>query len=74
MDHGRFDYSPISRRPVLSMPHDARIAIWIVPNVEHFHWSQPAIAMTPMTAGLSPDVLNHAWRDYGVRVGIWRVM
>jgi peptidoglycan/xylan/chitin deacetylase (PgdA/CDA1 family) len=30
--------------------------------------------MTPMTAGLKPDVLNYAWRDYGVRVGIWRLM
>ena len=30
--------------------------------------------MTPMTAGLRPDVLNYAWRDYGARVGIWRLM
>ena len=27
-----------------------------------------------MTASLKPDVLNYAWRDYGVRVGIWRIM
>lgn len=30
--------------------------------------------MTPMTAGLKPDVLNHAWREYGNRVGVWRLM
>ena len=23
---------------------------------------------------LVPDVLNYSWRDYGVRVGIWRLM
>jgi peptidoglycan/xylan/chitin deacetylase (PgdA/CDA1 family) len=25
-------------------------------------------------AALIPDVLNYSWRDYGVRVGIWRMM
>ncbi|SRR5579885_914461 len=74
MEHGRFDYSPIARRPPLRMPGEARIAVWITPNIEHFHWNQPAIALTQMTASLKPDVLNYAWRDYGVRVGIWRVM
>jgi peptidoglycan/xylan/chitin deacetylase (PgdA/CDA1 family) len=27
-----------------------------------------------MTMSLKPDVLNYAWRDYGVRVGVWRLM
>lgn len=72
--HNRFDYSPIVDRPVRRLPNGARIGVWITPNVEHFHWGKPGMAMTPMTTGLSPDVLNHAWRDYGARVGIWRVM
>jgi peptidoglycan/xylan/chitin deacetylase (PgdA/CDA1 family) len=74
MEHGRFDYSPIVRRPLLKMPNDARVAVWITPNVEHYHWNKPAIALTQMTTSLKPDVLNYAWRDYGARVGIWRVM
>lgn len=74
MDHGRFDYSPITERAVPPMPGGARVALWVSPNIEHFHWGQQAMAMTPMTAGLTPDVLNHAWRDYGARVGVWRVM
>lgn len=74
MEHGRFDYSPIARRPVLKMPNGARVAVWITPNVEHYHWNKPAIALTQMTTSLKPDVLNYAWRDYGVRVGIWRIM
>lgn len=73
MDHGRFDYSPIARRPKRAMPNGARIAVWIVANIEHFEWGKPAMSMTPMTAGLSPDVLNYAWRDYGARVGVWRL-
>lgn len=74
MDHGRFAYSPIVDRPVKALPGGARVALWVTPNIEHFHWKAPGMAMTPMTAGLSPDVLNHAWRDYGARVGVWRVM
>jgi peptidoglycan/xylan/chitin deacetylase (PgdA/CDA1 family) len=74
MEHQRFDYSPITRRQPLKLPDDARVAVWIVPNVEHFHYDKPAMSMTPMTMQLKPDVLNYAWRDYGVRVGIWRVM
>ena len=74
MEHGRFEYSPIARRPVLKFPNDARVAVWITPNVEHYHWNKPAIALTQMTTSLKPDVLNYAWRDYGARVGIWRIM
>ncbi len=36
MEHGRFDYSPITARPRLAMPGDARVAVWITPNIEHF--------------------------------------
>lgn len=74
MEHGRFDYSAIASRPVLRMPRGARVAVWITPNIEHFPWGKAAISLTPMTASLRPDVLNYAWRDYGARVGVWRVM
>jgi peptidoglycan/xylan/chitin deacetylase (PgdA/CDA1 family) len=74
MEHGRFSYSPISRRPPISLPDGARVAVWITPNVEHYHYDKPAMSLTQMTASLRPDILNYAWRDYGVRVGIWRLM
>jgi peptidoglycan/xylan/chitin deacetylase (PgdA/CDA1 family) len=74
MEHGRFEYSAIATRPVLRMPRGARVAVWVTPNIEHFPWGRPAISLTPMTAGLNPDVLNYAWRDYGARVGVWRLM
>jgi len=74
MEHNRFAYSPISRRPKVELPNGARVAVWITPNVEHYHYDKPAMSLTQMTASLKPDVLNYAWRDYGVRVGIWRIM
>jgi peptidoglycan/xylan/chitin deacetylase (PgdA/CDA1 family) len=74
MEHGRFAYSAIAKRPALKLPDGARVAVWITPNIEHFHYDKPAISLTPMTAGMQPDVLNYAWRDYGARVGVWRLM
>jgi allantoinase len=74
MEHGRFDYSPIVDRKPLKMPNGARVAVWIIPNIEHFAWNHPSTSITKVTMDYRPDVLNHAWRDFGVRVGIWRLM
>ena len=74
MEHGRFDYSPIADREPLRFPDGARIAVWVIPNIEHFHWDKPSTSVTAVTAHLKPDVLNYSWRDFGVRVGIWRMM
>jgi peptidoglycan/xylan/chitin deacetylase (PgdA/CDA1 family) len=74
MEHGRFSFSGIAKRPPLHLPNGAKLAVWVAPNVEHYEFNKPAISLTPMTAGLQPDILNYAWRDYGARVGIWRLM
>lgn len=44
-------------------------------NIEHvpFGSTAPAHAIYPGTLGFSPDILNHGWRDYGNRVGLWRI-
>jgi allantoinase len=72
-EHGRFDYSAIIDRPKLKWPNGARVAVWVIPNIEHFLFNSPG---TRLEHGLplNPDVLNYSWRDYGVRVGIWRMM
>src|SRR5690349_11949912 len=72
MHHDRFDYSPIVRRPPLRLPNNARLAVWIIPNIEYFEFDGPGIGLAP-SAGF-PDVLNYAWRDYASRVGVWRLM
>ena len=74
MDHGRFDYQPIIDRKPLALPGGAHVAVWVIPNIEYFTWGEPGIGITAVTAGFKPDVLNHSWRDFGVRVGIWRLM
>jgi peptidoglycan/xylan/chitin deacetylase (PgdA/CDA1 family) len=73
-EHDRFSYSPIVDRPPLRWPNGARVAVWVIPNIEHFLFDRPSTSITHATIGLVPDVLNYSWRDYGVRVGIWRMM
>jgi peptidoglycan/xylan/chitin deacetylase (PgdA/CDA1 family) len=72
--HDRFDYSPIVDRPPLRWPNGARVAVWVIPNIEHFLFDRPSTSITPVTTSFVPDVLNYSWRDYGLRVGIWRMM
>lgn len=73
-EHGRFDYSPLIDRKPLKLPNGARVALWVIPNVEHFHFDKPSTSLGAATISCVPDVLNYGWRDYGARVGIWRLM
>jgi allantoinase len=73
-EHDRFTYSPIVDRPRLCWPNDARVALWVIPNIEHFLFDRPSTSITAVTTQFVPDVLNFAWRDYGPRVGVWRMM
>ena len=74
MYHERFDYQPIIDREPLKLPGGAHVAVWVIPNVEYFVWGEPGIGITQVTANFKPDVLNHSWRDFGARVGIWRMI
>jgi hypothetical protein len=40
-DYGPFAYSPINRRPPLRGPNGARLALWVVPNIEFFSLRRP---------------------------------
>jgi len=71
--HGRYDYSAIVDRPVLRWPNGARVALWVIPNIEHFLFNLPSTSLASI-GPLNPDIRNYSWRDYGVRVGIWRMM
>ena len=74
MNNTRYDYSAIVAREPLRWPNGARVAVWVIPNIEHFHIDRPGTAIRPGSVNQVPDVYNVAWRDYGLRVGIWRLM
>jgi peptidoglycan/xylan/chitin deacetylase (PgdA/CDA1 family) len=69
-----FDYSPITERPPLHWPGGAKVAVYVGLNVETFLIDRPSTSIWPGTADLVPDALNYGWRDYGPRVGIWRMI
>ncbi|MFQ5827010.1 MAG: polysaccharide deacetylase family protein [Dehalococcoidia bacterium] len=72
MDNTRYGYSAIISREPLKWPNGARLAVWVIPNIEHFHIDVPSNLAGPNPP--VPDVRNFAWLDFGNRVGIWRIM
>jgi allantoinase len=74
VDDELFDYSPITQRPPIRWPGGARVAFYVGLNVEHFLIDRPSTSPDEATVGLVPDPLDHGWRDYGPRVGIWRTI
>lgn len=73
----RISYSPISERPKLRLPGGARMAVWIIVNVEEWNplETMPRTVLTPPAGGSpTPDIPNWAWHEYGNRVGFWRML
>jgi peptidoglycan/xylan/chitin deacetylase (PgdA/CDA1 family) len=60
-----FPFRAIVDHPPVAWPNGARVAVWVVPNIEHFHIE---------IGNAAPDIRNHSRRDYGNRVGVWRLM
>lgn len=71
--HGRFPYSAIMGRPDWSWPDGNRLAVYVALNLEHFAFGE-GLGASLAPGGPEPDVLNHAWREYGNRVGVWRML
>jgi peptidoglycan/xylan/chitin deacetylase (PgdA/CDA1 family) len=71
--HGRFPYSPIVGRPDFHWPGQRRLAVYVALNLECFEFGAGAGA-TIAPYGDEPDVLNYAWREYGNRVGAYRLL
>lgn len=71
MKNRRYDYDPIIHRRELLWPDHARVALWVSPNIEYFHIDRPIpnFAMSRV-----PDVRGYSLRDYGARVGVFRLM
>src|SRR5579863_1634064 len=69
--YGPFPYSPIIARKKLEWPHGARLALWVIPNIEFFSLAEK-IPASP--TGKLPDVPTWSARDYGNRIGVFRFM
>jgi peptidoglycan/xylan/chitin deacetylase (PgdA/CDA1 family) len=71
--HGRYDYSSIPSRPDYSWPDGKRLAVYVAVNIEQFSYGEgKGAAIAPPDQAQSHSVFS--WRDYGNRVGIWRLL
>jgi allantoinase len=40
-DPSRYDYLPLIDRPIIRWPENARVAFWVVPNIEFYEINPP---------------------------------
>lgn len=79
-DHGLFDSQPIVARKPVAWPGGARLAVGIVVSIEHYEMVQAPGAFLPVTLpggmgrGPYPDFRSYSLREYGNRIGVFRVM
>ena len=88
MDQDFYPWSPIVTRPVVRWPGNARVALAVIVNFEHWDWEVPAdtpLAVSPLGGpeGLwsgnppdnrFPDIGGYGNHEYGNRVGIFRIL
>jgi hypothetical protein len=72
--HNRFGYSAITERPDFSWPEEKRLAVYIAVCMEHFSYGTGGLGLSYSPGLPHPNTYNWAWREYGNRVGGWRLL
>jgi allantoinase len=71
--HDRYDYSPIIKRRHYSWPGGRRLAVHVALNIEYFAFGR-GLGHVLGAEAPPPGHRDYCWRDYGNRVGVWRVL
>ena len=76
MDHDRYEWSILPKRAPVKWPNGARVALWITVSLQWFPLDMKGQPFKPPGALQTayPDLRHYTLRDYGNRVGIYRVM
>jgi allantoinase len=79
MDHDLYPFAPLPERPAFAWPGGARVALWVLLFLEHWELTPPEGAhRDPRFASefgpYAPDYRTWSQREYGNRVGIFRVL
>lgn len=74
MDHDRYPLDNAFARPPLVWPGGARVAVWIMPMIEFFPFDMPLNLVPGGMTRPYPDYWNYTLRDYGNRVGVYRIL
>lgn len=71
--HNRYPYSSLPSRPRYHWPNGSRVAVYVAMNIEAFRFGTgKGAAIAPPDQSVSHSI--YSWRDYGNRVGFWRLM
>jgi len=73
-DPNLYDYWPYRDRPKIEWPGGKKLAFWIAPNIEFYELNPPVNPKRPGWPRPAPDVVGYSQRDWGNRVGHWRLM
>lgn len=73
-DPNLYDYWPYKDRPKIEWPGGKKLAFWIAPNIEFYEYNPPVNPSRPGWPRPTPDVVGYSQRDWGNRVGHWRLM
>ena len=69
----RYPFSAIPTRPAYDWPNGTRLAVYFAINIEAFEFGRsPGNDFTSMPT--PPFHRGYAYRDYGNRVGVWRIL
>ena len=71
--HGRYGYAPITQRPDYVWPSGARLAVYVAMGVEDYRFGE-GLTEDILPGTSKPDFVNTSWRDYGNRVGGFRLL
>jgi allantoinase len=71
--HDRYRYVPIANRPKYEWPENKSLAFYIGLNIEHFAFMAGRGNDPFQRTSAQQTQRNFAWRDYGLRVGVWRI-
>ena len=76
MDHDRYDWSMMQDRTPVTWPGNKPLALWINVSFQHFPLSgeKPQVAPPGALTMPYPDLRHYTLRDYGNRVGAYRVL
>jgi peptidoglycan/xylan/chitin deacetylase (PgdA/CDA1 family) len=71
--HGRYPYVPITRKTAGTWPNGSRLAVYFALGVEEYVFGE-GLAENLLPGAPHPDLANASWRDYGNRVGAFRIL
>jgi len=71
--HGRYAFTPITRRTAGTWPNGTRLAVYFALGVEEYVFGE-GLTENILAGASHPDLANTSWRDYGNRVGAFRIL